>query len=157
MFTYIIKLKSKLFYFYIYSSSSFKIAPKHGIGWEVTVNCFTALIIILLASFTPIPRSNSICDFLESHSSIFASAHLWENPYNSIVRESLQILIGRLPPNGSRCAEFEPTIGEGALQRKKKNFIHLHIFEEKLIDIVDVMLGRLSVSSRCYTAFNNFT
>lgn len=36
MFTYIIKLKSKLFYFYIYSSSSFKIAPKHGIGWEVT-------------------------------------------------------------------------------------------------------------------------
>ena len=80
---------------------------------------------------------------LESRSSIFDSAHLWENPYDSIVRESLQISIGGSPPEESRCAEFEPTIGVGALQMNKKKLIHLHIFEEKLIDIVNVMFVRL--------------
>ena len=56
---------------------------------------------------------------LESRLSIFDSAHLWENPYDSILRESLQISIGRSPPEESTCAEFEPTVGVGALQKNK--------------------------------------
>ena len=55
---------------------------------------------------------------LESRSSIFNSAYLWENLYDSIVRESLQISIGGSPSEESTCAEFEPTIGVGALQIK---------------------------------------
>ena len=56
---------------------------------------------------------------LESRSSIFDLAHLWENLYDSIVRESLQISIGRSPSEESTCAEFEPTVGVGALQKNK--------------------------------------
>ena len=88
-------------------------------------------------------------NWFESRSSIFDSEHLWENPYDSTIRESLQMSIGGSPWEETICAKFKPTIGVGALQIKHKNKFFI-------LDKVNVMLVRPYVPSRCDIGYNNF-
>ena len=87
---------------------------------------------------------------LESSITIFDSTYIWENPYDSIIGESLQMSIGGSTWEEITCAELETTIGVGAVRIRYGNkfSIHLHMFE-KWLDKVNMIVLSPYVPSRC--------